>query len=75
MLTKPHKPTYPSSILRPSEVSAGSCSPSKNELPAPEDVSQSLTANVSSAEMEEAQKLIAEIAVRIFLATREQEDE
>ena len=75
MLTKPNKPTYPSSTSKHSEASAGSCSPSKNELPAPEELPQSSTANDLSAEMEAAQKLIAEIAVRIMVAKRRQANE
>ena len=72
MLTNAIKPTYRSSISKPSEVSAGSCSPSENELPAPEELPQGSTANDLSAEIEAAQKLIAEIAVRIMTAKRRQ---
>ena len=69
MLTNTNKAAHPSSISKRSEALAGSSSPSKKGLPPAEDLGQTLTSD-GSAGMKAAQKLIAEIAVRIITAKR-----
>lgn len=76
MLTKSTKATkYPSSISKPSEALAGSCSRLKRGLPPPEKLGQNTTTSEYAAGLEAAQKLIARIAVRIVTAKREQANE
>ena len=69
MLTNTNKATYPSSTSKHSEASAGSCSPLKKGLPRAEDLGQTSISD-GSAGMKAAQKLIAEIAVRIITAKK-----
>jgi hypothetical protein len=75
MLTNTNNAAYPSSKSKDSEAFGESSSASKNELPAPGKLPQTLMIKNASAEMEAAQKLIAEIAVRIMMADRRGTDE
>lgn len=74
MLTKPNKAAYPSSISKRSEALAGSSSPSKKGSPPAEDLGQTLTSD-GWVGMKAAQKLIAQIAVRIITAKKAEANE
>ena len=75
MLTTMRKATYQSSMSKPFGASDESCSLSKNGSPPDKLPTQETAISDSPPEIQAAQKLLAQIAVRIMTAKKRQRDE
>ena len=75
MLTTMRKATYQSSMSKPFGASDESCSLSKNGSPPDKHPTQETAISDSPPEIQAAQKLLAQIAVRIMTAKKRQRDE
>ena len=65
MLTKPRNPTDPSSTSKHSEASAGSSSRSSSGSPPARNQNHGINMREAPREIQEAQQILARIAVRI----------
>jgi hypothetical protein len=75
MLTTMRKATYQSSMSKPFGASDESCSLSKNGSPPDKHPTQETAISDSPPEIQAAQKVLAQIAVRIMTAKKRQRDE
>ena len=75
MLTSAKKAKYPLSTLKPSGPSSGSSKVLDGELTKPNEAGQEMIASNAAPEIQAAQKLIAQIAVRILIERKKKRDE
>ena len=75
MLTKSKQAKYPSSMSKPFEASGGLSRPSKEELTKTNESGPEVKSRQPAPEFQAAHKLIAQIAVRIVMETRQKRNE
>ena len=75
MLTSAKKAKYPLSTSKPSGPSSGSSRVLEGELTKPNEAGSAVISSHAAPEIQAAQKLIAQIAVRILIERKKKRDE